>query len=114
MQLFDSGLNRHTLKVGVFLEWSEVDLPHVEFIQQSICVRVERNGVACAICPDRLHGYTGPRNGMPTGPGGGGVAPFAKGHQTEILFIKPCCLKIFYLTLEILLERMVRCASELA
>ena len=31
------------LKVWVFLQWSEVDLPNVEFIQQSTCVRVERN-----------------------------------------------------------------------
>jgi hypothetical protein len=31
------------LKVWVFLEWSEVHLPHVEFIQQSICVRVKPN-----------------------------------------------------------------------
>lgn len=38
-----SGLDRHAFKIWVFLEWSEVNFPHVEFIEQSICVRVKRD-----------------------------------------------------------------------
>jgi hypothetical protein len=38
-----SGLDRHMFKIWILLEWSEVDLPHVEFVEQSIFVRAERD-----------------------------------------------------------------------
>jgi hypothetical protein len=52
-----SGLHRHMLKMWVFLEWSEVDLPHVDFIEQSICVRVERDAYWDAIAIQILGFY---------------------------------------------------------